>query len=371
MRYTPFVVVSALLGSAFAQASPGPFDETEIKAPDGSISAKFVGIGATLTQLWVKNKAGKAVDVVLGYDDPSRWWSDPDHPVFNAIVGRYANRIKNGTFSIPITKLPQPPGPNVFQIPTNDRGGEVTLHGGLIGWDRRNWTLVAKTRTSVTYKHVDEADEGFPGTVTAFATHTVSNGGVLRTNIQARATEKTPIMLTQHLYWNLDGFQNGVNDTLGHTLRVGSSKIIELDGNAIPTGKFINVAGTPFDFRKATVHGTHLDEATGLCGGPCSLYDHCWVYDKGPKAPGPATTLQGEKSGIRLDITTNQDAVQVYSAYWLNTPRKAAHGGAELKYSSYGGIAIEQQGLVDAINTPEWGVDHIHDPKRPDRKSVV
>ncbi|KAH6908842.1 galactose mutarotase-like protein [Coprinopsis sp. MPI-PUGE-AT-0042] len=347
MRYTSFVVASALFGSVLAQAAPG-----------------FHWIGATLTQLWVKDKESKATDVVLGYDDTSRWWSDPDHPVFNAIVGRYANRIKNGTFSIPITKLPQPPGPNVYQIPTNDRGGEVTLHGGLIGWDRRNWTLVAKSRTSVTYKHVDEADEGFPGTVTALATHTVSNGGVLRTSIQARATQKTPIMLTQHLYWNLDGFKNGVNDTLGHTLRVGSSKIIELDGNAIPTGKFINVAGTVFDLRKPTLHGQHLDEAQGLCGAPCSLYDHCWVYDKGPKV-GPATTLQSEKSGIQLDITTNQDAVQVYSAYWLNTPRKAAHGGADLKYGSYGGIAIEQQGLVDAINTPEWSIDQIHDPKRP------
>jgi aldose 1-epimerase len=97
----------------------------------------------------------------------------------------------------------------------------------------------------------------------------------------------------------LDGFQNGVNDTLGHTLRVGSSKIIELDGNAIPTGKFINVAGTVFDLRKPTLHGTHLDEAQGLCGSPCSLYDHCWVYDKGPKGPAPATTLEGEKSGIK------------------------------------------------------------------------
>ncbi|KAH6906004.1 galactose-1-epimerase [Coprinopsis sp. MPI-PUGE-AT-0042] len=361
MRFTSLLFFAAFIGSALAEAAP----RVEIQSPDGSISAKFIRMGATITQLWLKDKHGRAVDVILGYDDTTRWWTDPKQPYFNSIIGRYANRIKNGTFSIPITKYPQPPGPNVYQIPRNDRDGQVSLHGGEIGWDRRNWTLVERSRTSLTYKHIDNGDQGFPGVVTAFATHTVSNGGVLRTSLTARATKKTPLMLTQHLYWNLDGFQNGVNDTLGHTLQIDGSKVIEVDGNLIPTGKFIDVTGTPFDFRKPMLHGARLDEAQGLCGAPCSLYDHCWVYDKGAKAKQPVTTLIGEKSGIRLDITTNQDAVQVYSSWGLNiTQPKAAHRGAGLAYGRYSGIAIEQQGLIDAINTPEWGVNQIQDPKK-------
>ncbi|TFK59456.1 galactose mutarotase-like protein [Pluteus cervinus] len=347
-----------------------PFDGITLSAPDGSVTAKFVSFGATLTELWVKDKFGKARDVVLGYDDNSRLMTDPDHPVFNPIVGRYANRLAGGTFSIPITKNPQPDGPNVYHIPTNDHDGQVTLHGGLLGWDRRNWTVVAHTPTSVTFKHVDEAHEGFPGTVTAYATHTVSNGGTLKTTVRATATEKTPIMLTQHVYWNLDAYKsssgsiNATSNILDHHLQVSGSRVIALDSNAIPTGEFINVEGTPFDFRKSSKIGARWVATTGLCGGECQGYDSCWIYDR-PESGGVKTSLWSDRSGIRVDISTNQPAVQVYTSYWLNTPRKAVHGGPDLKYDRWSAVAIEQQGYVDAINTPEFGVDQIYSPERP------
>ncbi|KAG2003013.1 galactose-1-epimerase [Coprinopsis cinerea AmutBmut pab1-1] len=373
MRFIAFFAsATGFLTLVSAQRPPRPspdwpFDVTEIKAPDGSISASFVSIGATLTQLWVKDRDGKARDVVLGYDDPSLLWSDPAHPVFGAMVGRYANRIDNGTFSIPISKNPTPGAPGTYHIPTNDKGGAVALHGGLIGWDRRNFTLVAKSPTSVTYKHVDNGDEGFPGTVTAYVTHTVSRGGSLETRVRATATEKTPLMMTQHTYWNLDAFQNGVNDTLDHVLQIDSSKVIELNENAIPTGEFIDVTGTVFDFRKPQAHGARWDDVQGLCGGECTGYDHCWVYDSRDRraANRPRTSLWSPHSGIRMDIYTNQDALQIYSAYWMNTVRKKAHGGPELSYGRWSGIALETQGHVAAINTPEWGVDHIYGPNRP------
>ncbi|KXN83299.1 Aldose 1-epimerase, partial [Leucoagaricus sp. SymC.cos] len=340
-----------------------PFDLTEIKAPDGSVSAKFVSLGATMTELWVKDKSGKARDVILGYDDNSKLLTDPDHPVFNAIVGRYANRIKNGTFSIPITKNAQPPGPNVYQIPTNDHNGEVTLHSSIYGWDRKNWTVFDRTPTSVTYKYVDDPGEGFPGSVTAFATHAVFNGGVLQSSVRAFATQKTPIMVTQHVYWNLDAFQDGVDTALEHNLRVDASKVVHLDGDAIPYGDFINVTGTIFDFKKARQIGENWNETVGLCGGVCQGFDHEWIYDNN-ESNHAGTSLWSDKSGIRVDISTNQPAAQVYTAYWLNTPRKVVHGGPDLVYSPWAAVAIEQQGYVDAINTPEWNVDQIYGPGR-------
>ncbi|KAF8068039.1 galactose mutarotase-like protein [Lyophyllum atratum] len=330
-------------------ATPWPFDLTTISAPDGSVTAKFVSFGATMTELWVKDKNGKLRDVVLGYDDNSRLLTDPDHPVFNPIESQ-------GTFSIPITKLPQPDGPNVYHIPTND-------HDGIYGWDRRNWTLVSKTPTSVTYKHLDAADEGFPGNVTAFATHTVTNGGVLKTVVRATATEKTPIMLTQHIYWNLDAFQGGSNDILSHHLQVDSSRVIALDGNAIPTGDFIAVGGTPFDFRKEKKIGARWNDTIDLCGQGCQGYDSGWIYDR-PEVSRTGTSLWSDLSGIRVDISTNQPAVQVYSAFWLNTPRKLVHGGPSLNYSRWSAVAIEQEGYLDAINTPEFNVDQIYYPGR-------
>ncbi|KAF8993645.1 galactose mutarotase-like protein [Cyathus striatus] len=358
-----FVLAAMTVLTSANNAPDWPFDITEIKAPDGSISAKFVSIGATLTELWVKDKFGRARDVVLGYDNNTNLLTDPNHPVFNPIVGRYANRLKNGTFSIPIRKDDPPNDPNVYHIPTNDHNGQVTLHGGIYGWDRRNWTIVSCTPTSVTYKHLDAADEGFPGNVTAYATHTVSNGGTLKTSVHATATQKTPIMLTQHIYWNLDAFQDGQTDVLGHHLQVSGSRVLALDGNAIPTGDFINVTGTVFDFRTEQTIGARWNETVDLCGPGCRGYDHAWIYDE-PAFTGTKTSLWSDVSGIRFDISSNQPAVQVYTAYWLDLPRKVVHGGPKLNYTSWSAVAIEQEGYLDAVHNPEWGVDQIYYPGR-------
>ncbi|KAM5537817.1 hypothetical protein V8D89_008585 [Ganoderma adspersum] len=345
---------------AASQATDWPFDVTTLRAPDGSITAKFVSFGATMTELWVRDRAGDARDVVLGYDDNTKLLTDPAHPVFNPIVGRYANRIKNGTFSIPITKDPQPDAPNVYHIPTNDHDGQDTLHGGIYGWDRRNWTVLARTDTSVTYHHLDAADEGFLGDVEATVTHSVENGGTLRTSVHATATEKTPIMLTQHIYWNLDAFQ-GADDVLAHQLHVDASRVVAVDGDAIPTGDLIDVGGTPFDFRETQKIGARWNDTVDLCGGGCQGYDNCWIYDHSEQAR-PGVSLWSDLSGIRLDVTTDNPAVQVYTGYWLDTPRKVVHGGPDVNYTKWSAVAIEQEGYIDAINTPEWGVDQIYYP---------
>ncbi|CAE6477830.1 unnamed protein product, partial [Rhizoctonia solani] len=161
-------VLTSFGASARAQAShTDPFKEYTIAASDGSIKAKFIGSGASLSELWVKDKYGRFRDVVLGYDNTTLWQTDPGHPVLNSVVGRYANRIKNGTFSVPISKNPDPNSPNTYHIFRNGPDSAYTLHGGEIGWDRRNWTLVSSTPSSLTFQHFDPADEGFPGDVTA------------------------------------------------------------------------------------------------------------------------------------------------------------------------------------------------------------
>uniref|UniRef100_A0A0W0ETF1 Galactose mutarotase-like protein n=1 Tax=Moniliophthora roreri TaxID=221103 RepID=A0A0W0ETF1_MONRR len=339
-----------------------PFDLTTLSARDGSITASFVSFGATLTELWVKDRTGKKRDVIPGYDDNTKLLSDPNHPVFNAIVGRYANRLKNGTFSIPISKNPPLDGPNVWHIPTNDHNGQVTLHGGIYGWDRRNWTIVSRSPTSVTYQHIDDGDENWPGKVTVLATHTVQNGGILKTEVKAKATEETPIMVTQHIYWNLDGFV-GSENILDHHLQVDSSRVVKLDSNAIPTGELINVTGTPFDFRKESKIGARWNATQGLCGDGCQGYDHCWIYDK-DESQKAGTSLWSDNSGIRVDITTDQPATQVYTSFWLNITAKAVHGGPTKRYGQWSAVAIEQEGWIAAVNTPEWGVDQIYGPDR-------
>jgi len=306
----------------------------------------------------VPDKNGIMRDVVLGYDDNTLLLTDPQHPYYNAIIGRYANRIKNGTFTI---------GKNVYHTPINDALNVSTLHGGTIGWDRRNWTIVLKSDTSVTYKHIDTADEGFPGDVTVFATHSVSNGGILHSGVHATATELTPIMITQHIYWNLDAFlnPNGTINTgnatiLGDFLRVPASCVLAVDGAEIPTGALIdlnNASNTDFDFRAGKLIGTAFDDP-GFQG----FYDNTWIFND-PLSPRRTTTLMSPITGIQLDIFTNQPATQIYTAF-LDEPRKAVHGGPNLTYGLFSAVALEQEGWLDAINTPAFHVDQIYGPGR-------
>jgi aldose 1-epimerase len=265
----------------------------------------------------------------------------------------------------------------------------VTLHGGQIGWDRRNWTLYSSTKTSITFRHIDAAHEGFPGTVTAYATHTVSDGGVFRTVVNATATQLTPIMLTQHNYWSVTPELCDCNDLitkcrnldstdtiLNHTLFIRGGRTVDLDGIGIPTGKFTPVAGTAWDFTTPRQIGSKWSATTGTCGSSqCVGYDREWILNPSDDPNAPAVSLSSAESGIkydviyhrklasnlvlRLDITTNQPGVQVYTSYWLNTPRKATHGGSSKRYGRYGAVAIEQQGYVDAIHNPDWAVDQI------------
>ncbi|KAF7363258.1 Galactose mutarotase-like protein [Mycena venus] len=372
---TLFSVVCTVLAVTCTRATPYPFDVTTLTAPDRSIYASFVSIGATLTELWVPDKNGTMRDV-LGYDDNMLLLTDPQHPYYNAIIGRYANRIKNGTFTI---------GKNVYHTPINDALNVSTLHGGTIGWDRRNWTIVFKSDTSVTYKHVDTADEGFPGDVTVFVTHSVSNGGILHSAVHATATELTPIMVTQHIYWNLDAFlnPNGTINTgnamiLGHFLRIPASRVLAVDGAEIPTGALIdlnNASNADFDFCAGKLIETAFNdpgeepqlrviggEINGItCFGAQAsrgFYDNAWIYDD-PLSPRRTTTLISPITGIQLDILTNQPAMQIYTTF-LDEPRKAVHGGPNLTYDLFSAVALEQEGWLDAINTPAFHVDQIY-----------
>ncbi|TFY82141.1 hypothetical protein EWM64_g1876 [Hericium alpestre] len=383
------------LGSTSAQLrenEPSPFNVTSISSPDGSVTAKFVSFGATMVELWLKDRTGEALDVIPSYDDPSQLLADPAHPVFNAIVGRYANRIKNGNFPLcpGVPGLTGMLGKAPFRFlrratlrPTAqtssisrqmDYDGQDTLHGGIYGWDRRNWTIVSKSTSSVTYHHLDAADEGFPGDVNVYVTHTVSNGQ-LKSEAHATTTAKTPIMLTQHVYWNLDGFRTDTgnwNDTnvLNYTLHVDSSRYLETDSNGVPTGKILTVEGTPLDFRTPTKIGARWDQAVDVCGPGCQGYDNCWIYDKS-EAYTPGVSLSSAFSGIRIDITSDTPAIQVYTANYLDTPRKAVHGGPTLMYNPHSAIAIEQEGWIDAINNPEWGIDQIYEPGKDFSWSVT
>lgn len=354
-----------------AKRTSDPLEVIKITAPDGSAKANFIPFGATATNFWVKDKHGSFRDILLGFDNLPLYQSDAlGHPYFGPVVGRYANRIRNGTFTIPISKDASGPGKK-FQIVTNEHDGLDTLHGGAIGYDRRPWSTLHKSPNSVTFALVDpDGDQGFPGTVYTTVTYELQKKATWKISMHSVASKQTPIMLSGHHYWNLEAYQES-QDLVGHHAQFGSSKVIATDGILIPTGSFINVEGTALDFRRAKSVGGSINATAPFeyCGTGCVGFDNCWVYDK-VQEKKPAFSLWSVNSGIRMDVTTNQPALQIYTCNGifnssLPIPRKASQGGPATFYENHSCIVVEQESYIDAINNPEFGINQIYGPSRP------
>ena len=347
-----------------------------------NITAKFIPYGARLTSLLVPDRSGNLQDVAVGYDDPNQYLDDTEtnHTYFGAIVGRYANRIKNGSFILE---------GQTYQIPENDKGGHDTLHGGKVGYDQRNWTVTSQSNSSITFSLLDSAFEGFPGSVYTQATYTLSSVasgplGELHPRLTARTVsvaldQATPIMLANHIYWNLNAFTTAtiLNDT---TLWMPySDRYIQIDNIEVPDGTIGTVASRPVvDFTTPKLIGRDINNTSrgsaNLCGFNCTGYDNAFILDR-PRHTGleassdfPVLSLWSQATGIRMDVSTNQQGLQIYSCNGQNgtIPVKQSQvrrnnngtqgGGGGAKYvNKYGCIVIETQDWPDAINHPEWG----------------
>ena len=341
-----------------AQASD-PLQKYTISAP--GINASFIPYGARLTNLFVNDRDGKPQDVVLGYDDTKQYVNDTEtvHTYFGPIVGRYANRIKNGTFTIRgVTS----------HVPQNEKGRD-TLHGGTIGYDQRNWTIVSADDTTITFSLLDHGLEGFPGTVITYATYTVSAGPQwISRLVSIPLDEPTPIMLANHVYWNLDAFSNPSDPTiLNNTLHMPYAKrYIEIDNIEVPTGLIGIVDDTFLDFTNPKQIGRDVDKAVNACGLGCTGYDNAFILDR-PRYSAPEATdltmltMSSMVTGIQMDIKTNQQSLQIYTCDNLNgtIPVKKSQqhstNGSTTYVPKYGCIVIETQQWIDGINHPEWG----------------
>jgi len=197
-HFTLFTLLSLCL-RVLAQSS-SVFTKYTVSAP--GINASFIPYGARLTNLLVNDKNGHPQDVVLGYDDGTQYLNDTEtvHTYFGPIVGRYANRIKNGTFTV---------NGVTSHIPENEHKGADTLHGGNVGYDQRNWTVVEANTSTITFSLLDQGFEGFPGTIITYATYTVSAGSTgpqwTARLVSIPLDEPTPIMLANHVYVRLFG----------------------------------------------------------------------------------------------------------------------------------------------------------------------
>lgn len=373
----PALASAAAMPSSDSTASTdaGHFTEYTIKAEN--ITAKLIPYGARLTSLLVPDRDGNINDVVVGYDDPIQYLHDTEtnRTFFGAVVGRYANRIKNGTFSIDGT---------TYHVPENDKSGVDTLHGGTVGYDSRNWTVTAHSESSVTFTLLDQGYENFPGDVISHATFSVSTVKTpenpkglpqLTTKLVSLAlTEKTPIMLANHVYWNLNAFKNPtiLKDT---SLQLPlSERFVVGDSILVPTGAIgeVNTAYQgALNFREPKLVGQDIEKTTGLCGYGCTGYDTCFIVDRPPAYAAPDSMVQSvriasDTTGISMDVATNQAALQIYTCNGQNGSiatkksqaerNKAQDGSPGAEYiEKYGCIVVETEDWIDGINQPEWG----------------
>ncbi|KAA8646427.1 hypothetical protein EYZ11_000281 [Aspergillus tanneri] len=350
-----------------------------------NITAKLIPYGARLTSLLVPDRDGIFQDVVVGYDDPKDYLKDTEsnHTYFGAVVGRYANRIKNGTFET---------HSSTYQVPTNENDGADTLHGGNVGYDARNWTVTSHSSSSVTFTLLDRGLEHFPGDVITHAIFSVDTSVTpenpdglpqLTTKLISLAlTETTPIMLSNHIYWNLNAFQKPtvLEDTY---LQLPLSKrLIGTDGILIPNSTILGVdsyKGSP-DFTAGKLVGRDIKDTNGLCGDGCTGYDNCFIVDRpagyaAANSMVPILRMNSSSTGISLEVASNQQAVQIYSCNGQNgtipiKPSQAKKNQEEKiegakAINKHGCIVIEPEGWIDGINNPEWGQlqDQIYSPE--------
>jgi aldose 1-epimerase len=308
MRLFAAAIVSALLlGSSVTKTTTrvmfqGKSVELATLKNTHGIEVQAINYGAIITSLKMPDRAGKVADIVLGFDQPTRYWANPPPPYFGAIVGRYGNRIAKGQFVL---------GTKTYKLVTNN--GPNHLHGGTRGFDKVLWDMSTKQTpqgSSVVFTRTSpDGEEGYPGNLHVTVTYTLTEANQLIVDYHATTDKATPVNLTQHSYFNLAG--EGVGDILGHELMIDADRYTPVDDTLIPTGELAPVAGTPFDFRQPTPIGARInqDNAQLKMG---KGYDHNWVLNKQGTAPALAARLTDPKSGRTLDGTIKGKHAHVY-----------------------------------------------------------
>jgi aldose 1-epimerase len=297
--------------------------------------------GGTLVSLKVPDRDGKLGDVVLGYDNPADYENGNAH--FGGTIGRYANRIAHGKFTLDGV---------VYTLPLNN--GENTLHGGIRGFDKHIWTakdVSSSAGEALELNYVSkDGEEGFPGTLTVKVVYTVlADENAVRIDYTAATDKDTVLNLTNHSYFNLAGQGNG--DILQHQLTLYASQFTPVDATLIPTGKLQDVHNTPFDFLQPMAIGVRInmdDQQLKLGGG----YDHNWVLDKkSPSSLSLAARAYDAQSGRVLEVSTTEPGMQFYTGNFLNG---TVHGKAGKVYGYRSAFCLETQHFPDSPNHKDF-----------------
>ncbi|MHB8971186.1 MAG: aldose epimerase family protein [Pirellulaceae bacterium] len=294
---------------------------------------KVMTYGAIVVELQTPDRQGKLANITLGFDKLDGYLGD--HPYFGATVGRYANRIAQGKFSL---------DGQLSTLATNN--GPNHLHGGKVGFSRVVWNAAPVQNADavgVTFTYTSQdGEEGYPGTLQATVVYTLTNDDEMRIDYTATTSKSTPINLTNHCYWNLGGAGSGT--ILNHQLMLAADKYLPVDTTLIPTGELAAVRGTPFDFTQPKTIGMRIDQVTGDPPG----YDHCYVLRTQDGSLALAARACHRESGRMMEIYTTQPGIQFYTGNFLDGT--AANGG----FLRNEGFCLETQHYPDSPNRPSF-----------------
>ena len=312
----------------------GNINGQEIKSyllTDGVIEVEISTLGATILSIKVPDKFGNYVDVCLGYLSASEYLSNEGY--VGATIGRVANRIGGAKFTL---------NGKTYEVGTNDNGN--SLHGGINGFDKKIWSaLIDGESLILSYNSVDK-EEGFPSNVCVKIRFSVANGG-LKIDYEGLSDGETPLNLTNHAYFNLGGENSG--DTLDTLLTIDSDYITPVDAQLIPTGEFMEVKNTPFDFNSPKRIGQDIyadNEQLKFGDG----YDINYLLNG--KGFRKVATAKSPKTGIILEVFTDQIGLQFYSGNMM----KGYLGKSKTKYEKWYAFCLETQGLPNAVNCPAF-----------------
>lgn len=297
------------------------------------VKIKITNYGGTIISLEVPDKDGSLADVVLGMPDWAGWIENPYY--FNCIVGRTCNRIGGARFTIDGKE---------YKVSANH--GEVSLHGGFKGFHQKLWNVKTfndtdKTGIELEYISMD-GEEGFPGNLSVKAIYTLNDENEFSMEFFAETDKATPVNLTNHAYFNLQG--EGSGEIYSHELMINADKITATDSNSIPNGELTAVAGTPFDFTEPHQIGERIEQ---LYKG----YDNNFVLRNQTGKIDSAATVYDPKSGRILEVFTTEPGVQLYTSNWFDGSLSGKCGKPHTNHTAF---CLETQHYPDSMNHAEF-----------------
>jgi aldose 1-epimerase len=308
------------------------------------VAVDFIPLGGTITSIRVPDRHGRVADVAAGFDTAEEYARDGRY--MGALIGRFANRIANGRFTLDGVE---------YSLPCNN--GPNQLHGGPCGFSSMTWRVAPFARRgvrgAVLCASSASGDQGFPGTMNVRVTYALDDDDAFTVSYSAVTDAPTVVNLTQHMYFNLAGHDAGT--ILDHELEIEATYITPVDAGLIPTGAFRGIRGTPFDFTNAQTIGARIgaeDEQLRLAGG----YDHTFVLNHPRSArarmePAFAARLRDSASGRTLEVWTTEPGVQLYTGNTFDEGRPGKGGYA---YPRYGAVALETQHFPDSPNQSQF-----------------